>query len=277
MTGASAEKIQYTKSIGTNAFGRLFGYALYSDLLDDGPNSNATNLVGSNSPDYELNSHTRGLGLTISDQVNPQNQLTLNGGYDYANTVRWNNSSFLNNGSTVAYAVSSANPANGTCYSVAGGTSTPVFCGAPGPGGASQYVLNGFGKPGLSQGTPTDPTAAAIAANSCGGAPCEYLTVNNGISGSYNTVAPAFSNLSFDDRFRPNKRLLLDLGVHYDDFRFNLQNTTVPAGPEPNTATPLQRQFWTNVFVQGNCQNSLTLGSCRRACLAQLAHLVRCL
>ncbi len=251
---SAIEKVQYTKSLGSNAFARLYGYAFYSDWMQNGANSTVTNFAGGVSSDYELLAHTRGLALTVTDQVNRQNVLTLNGGYDYASTVRWNNSTFASP-ATVAYAVSSANPANGTCYTVAaaGAAGKPTFCN----GSASRYVLNGFGTPGLSAAN--GPSVGAIATSTCGGAPCEYFLANNGVSGSYNTVAPAFTNLAFDDRIRVNEKLLLDLGVHYDDFRFNLTDTTVPAGPEPNTATPLQRQFFTNAFIANNCQDATTL------------------
>jgi outer membrane receptor protein involved in Fe transport len=183
--------------------------------------------------------------------------LSLNGGYSYASTVRWNNSSFNNSGGTIAYAVNSANPAAGICYgppAVAGAGPTAGACNST----AWRYTLGTYGSFGVTPSTGS-PSVGAIGSLSCGGAPCEYLVVNNGISGTYNTVAPAFSNASFEDRFRPTDKLLLDFGVHYDDFRFNLVNAEYPAGPEPNSATLLQRQFWNNVFINSNCQDTSTL------------------
>lgn len=250
---ASIEKIQYTKTLGANAFARLYGYSFYSDWLQNGPDSNSTNFAGGVSGDYELLSHSRGLVFSVSDQVNHQNLLNLNAGYTYASTVRWNNSTYGSSNS-VAYAVSSANPANGICYGATGA----VNCGAK----AYRYVLGtgtyaGAAPPLAPAGT--SPDVNAIGGSNCGGAPCEYFIANNGVAGSYNTVAPRFTNLAFEDRFKPNDKLLLSLGVHYDDYRYDLTDSTVPQGPLPSTTTPLQRQFWINTFINSNCQNATTL------------------
>jgi hypothetical protein len=247
---SSILKLQYTKSLGSNAYARVYGYSFYSDWLENGANSNSTNLAGPIEPNYQLIAHTRGAAMTIADQLNAENLLSFNAGYVYSSTVRWNNSTYANNGATVAYAVSSAHPANGICYNASG----PDTCDST----SWQYALNGYGTPGLSP-TAGSPTVGSIASQTCGGAPCEYLVVDNGIQGYYNTVAPAFTNLSLEDRIRASDKLLLDLGGHYDDFRFNLANATVPAGPEPNSTTALQREFWTNVFIDTNCQDSTTL------------------
>jgi hypothetical protein len=256
---ASILKLQYTKSLGSSAFARIYGYSLYSDWLQNGANSDITTLAGGVSGDYELIAHTRGVAFTIEDQLNPRNLLSLNGGYTYASTIRWNNGTFNNAGSTVAYAVSSANPANGICYGAAGAGS----CG----GTAWQYALGTYGAPYLNP-TSGSPTVNSIGTHTCGGAPCEYLVVNNGVTGTYNTVAPAFTNLALEDRIRPTDKLLLDLGIHYDDFRFNLADAQYPAGPEPNTTTLLQREFWNNVFINSNCQNTTTLELVSKSALA---------
>ena len=253
---SSIEKVQYTKTLGSNAFARIYGYSFYSDWLNNGANSNVTPFAGSNTPDYELLAHTRGLAFSTSDQANAQHLLSLSGGYTYASTVRWNNGTFVSSPS-VAYAVSSANPANGICYSVAGPAGDPVQCGAD----ASRYVLPRTGNSVEGPLVPTtgSPTVNTVGASTCGGAPCEYFVANNGVTGTYNTVAPRFTNFAFEDRFKPTAKLLLDLGVHFDDFRYDLANTTVPGGPQPNSATTLQRQFWVNQFINSNCQNTQTL------------------
>lgn len=256
---ASIFKLQYTKSLGTNAFARVYGYSFYSDWLMDGPNSNVTALAGGVGGDYELLAHTRGAALTLQDQADSRNLLSLDAGYTYASTVRWNNQTFDNAGSTVAYAVSSAAPASGICYGAAGAGT----CGAA----SWQYALGGYGAPYLNP-TTGSPAVGTIGAHTCGGAPCEYLVVNNGIDGSYNTVAPSFTNLALEDRIRATDKLLLDVGVHYDDFRFNLADAAYPAGPEPNATTVLQREFWNNVFINTNCQNSTTLELVSKSALA---------
>jgi len=252
---SAIEKIQYTKSLGTSGYIRLYGYASYSDWLQNGPNSTVINFAGGVSPDYELLAHTRGTALTIADQVNPQNFLSLTGGYTYASTVRFNNAfySSASDPRTVAYLVSSANPAAGLCYT---GGGTAVTCGT----GAAQYRLPGVGAAAAPLApSPGSPGLDALGGISCGGAPCEYLTVNNGNGGTYNTVAPRFTNLSIEDRFRPSDKLLLTVGLHYDDFRYDLADTNFPQGPGVNTVSTLQRQFFVNNFINTNCQDTVTL------------------
>jgi len=248
---ASIEKLQFTKTLGSNAFARVYGYEFYSDWLQNGPNSTVDNLAGNVVGDYEIATHTRGLALSVSDQVNRQNLLNFGAGYTYAGTVRWNNGT-PSSSANVAYAVSSANPMSGACYGAAGA----VKCGAD----AWRYELPPVDSIAAPL-APSDgaPSLSAIGAQRCGGAPCEYFVVDNGLSGSYSTVAPRFSNLSFEDRFKPTDRLLLSLGIHYDDFRYDLADTTVPGGPQPNSATTLQRAFWVNSFIASNCQNVQTL------------------
>ncbi len=82
-----------------------------------------------NSPDYELSSHTRGVSVEFSDQITSQNLLTIQGNDTTANSVRDNNTEFVNglygpssvNARTaVGVVVNAANPTAGYCFTSAG-------------------------------------------------------------------------------------------------------------------------------------------------------------
>ncbi|MBV8819008.1 MAG: TonB-dependent receptor, partial [Acidobacteriaceae bacterium] len=97
----------------------------------------------------------------------------------------------------------------------------------------------------------TSPDITTIGTQTCGGGPCEYLTVNNGLIGPYNTVAPAFTNFSIDDTWKPNDRVTVNLGLHYDNFKYNLGDTTQGASNQPSGAAA--RTLWQNSFNQFYC------------------------
>lgn len=242
-------KLQYQKNLGSNAFVRLYGYSFYSDWLNYGPAGITQNFVAVVSPDYELISHTRGVSLMFGDQLSAQHLLSGTAGYTYASTIRWNNQFYLNGASqAIAVLVSSANPFNGICYNAAG---APAYCGG---GGVARYVLPPAGGSALvPAGTSPPVGSAALAALSCGGAPCEYITSNSGLRGPYNTVAPVFSNASLEDDFKPNDRLDLRLGLHYDDFRYGLANTLVPGGPLAGSPSANVRAMFTNSWNAFHC------------------------
>ena len=75
----SVLKLQYQKNFGSNAFARIYGYTLYSDWLQNGPNSLLQNFTGGVSPDYELITHTRGVVGSFVDQLNSQHLLNFSG------------------------------------------------------------------------------------------------------------------------------------------------------------------------------------------------------
>ncbi|HTV73795.1 MAG TPA: TonB-dependent receptor [Candidatus Acidoferrales bacterium] len=245
---SSIVKLQYQKNMGTDAFFRLYGYTFYSDWLENGASGISQYFVGSVEPDYELISHTRGLGFTFADQLDSKNLLNFSGGYTYAATVRWNNEFYAQSAQNVAVLVDSTHPTNGICYSAA---LAPVACSSS---SVAAYQLPAADSPvaplAPSAGAPSLTAASGL---TCGSGPCEYYTVESGLSGPYNTVAPAFSNLSIDDAFHPTPQLLLDLGLHYDDFRYNLGQTLLPAGPLPGPENGTARLLFGNSFEEFNC------------------------
>lgn len=243
-------KLQYQKNIGTNAFLRLYGYSSYSDWLQYGPNSQAlasqaTNF-GAISPDYKLGAHTRGLSLTFADQINSEHLLNINASYTTATTFRWNDQAVTQSSSasaantrSVAWLVDSTQPTSGICYRLVGGATVAIDCGSA---NSARYVLPTT-PGGLVTAHATDPTVANVATYTCGGHPCEYFSAANGQNGVYNTVVPKFFAFSVQDSWRPSDKLLFTLGLRYDDFKYQLTDTT--GGPA--------RQFWVNYYNTWNC------------------------
>ncbi|MBV9148758.1 MAG: TonB-dependent receptor, partial [Candidatus Eremiobacteraeota bacterium] len=222
-------KLQYQKNLSTNAYFRIYGYSYYSDWLQNGPQSATSLFFGPSGPDYELLTHTRGVSASFADQINPQHLVEAQASYSTASTVRDNNSSFFNGGGKVAL-VNANNPNAGICFDPAF-SGNPISCN----NGGTQLLAPG-------QPLPSIPGGAT-----CGGGPCEYFVVENGLSATYNTVTPKFSAASITDQWRPNDKLLINLGLRWDQFTFLGADTTGGA-----------RTFWFNEFNTNSCINPLT-------------------
>jgi hypothetical protein len=211
-------KAQYQHNIGDKGYVRAYGYTLYSDRLDNGIVGLYQNFVGAFSPDYQISSHSRGAVITTGYQLSPEHLININAGYVTSNTVRYRNDVAAGNGEApVAYLVSSANP-TATCYS---GAAVAVTC-----ANAAQYRLPPVNSLGATlvprAGSPTLGTESAL---SCGGAPCEYLVVNDGRLAANNTVRPKFFNAAISDTWKPNSRVSVDLSLRTDTFGYDLPNT----------------------------------------------------
>ena len=237
-------KAQYTKNIGSNAYARLFGYTFYSDWLIGGPDCAAVGYIdgylqGSlcgNTADYELTTHTRGAEFQFADQINPQNLLQFTANYTTAGVARWNNSStWLQGwlGSRFSTNLTNLDPNNPVCYSRVTGNPASCF--------SSSSYGNTFN---ATHGQAFDPCAAAqipAASPACVAGAKWYVTTPSG-QGTYNTVKPVFTSLALQDEFRPNSRWDLNLGVRYENYTYDLQNSN---NPEFN--------FWFNAFAQTAC------------------------
>ena len=229
----SVLKLQYQHNFGTSAFLRVYGYTYYSDWNQVGPQELYNNYLGFVPDDYELNSHTRGVSVQFSDQLNSQHLISVNGSYTTARTLRDNNTEQRNgiygpntfNFRTVAgLLVDSSNPYDGICYSAAG---VAVNC--------YRSLTNPYGTPG---GTNFNPAAAHFtlqqalngtvvpASGVCGGGPCAYMLAGNGLYATYNTVRPKFSSFALTDQWKPTNRLNVDLGLRMDRFEFDGSDTT---------------------------------------------------
>jgi Carboxypeptidase regulatory-like domain/TonB-dependent Receptor Plug Domain len=244
---AAIVKLQYQKNFNTRSYARVYGYTEYSDWLQYGEGGLNANFTSSISSDYKLGAHTRGVGFNYANQLSDKHLLNFTASYTTASTFRNNDSAVLLSGTTtaansntVAFLVNSANPTAGVCYTATGAA---VSCASA---TAARYVIPAL--PAGAQNTlPLVPTSGLTVANAgavnCGGAPCAFFTVANGLAASYNTVTPKFTALALSDKFQVNSKLSLDLGLRYDDFKYQLVSTD--RGPA--------RQFWVNFFNRFNC------------------------
>jgi hypothetical protein len=208
-------KVQFTKSLGANAFARVYGYTYFSTFNETGPNSNDS-FDGGVSGDYELSSHTRGISGSITDQINSQNLLSFSGDFTTASVLRSNNSEYLDGGSglstrtAAAVLVDSSNPTNGVCYTSAAVATNCFSSGTALNSGAAYLTLNQ-----LSNSSTIAPPAAT-----CGSGPCQYLVIGNGQYATFNTVKPNFYGASLTDEFRPNSKLTVNAGIRLDDYQY---------------------------------------------------------
>jgi hypothetical protein len=237
-------KLQYTKNFGSTAFLRLYGYTYYSDWLQNGPQSTYADYAGCCSPDYELNSHTRGGSLQFQDQLNPMNLLSVTASYVTANSTRDNNTQMVNFGGARSYAavaVNAADPYSGYCYS-AGGQLTTCAKGA----GAEWATWGNLGSPnifgpaGALPGSCPDPNVKSTK--------CTYLLAENGMYATYNQVVPQFFAASITDEIRPSDKWLINLGGRVDTYTYNGSNTD----------TGQARDFFTRAFNIDNCINNIS-------------------
>ena len=236
-------KLQFTKTLGSNALFKVYGYTYYSDWLQIDPQSANANYFGTASPDYELSSHTRGVSGTFSDQLGSRDLFQVQGSYITSTTLRDNNTQMFNGGgtadsrSTLAVLVDSSNPLNGLCYTV---SATPTTCAygdnTKNPKFAQFATLSqAFG------GTVTPAPALT-----CGGGPCGYYVTNNGLSATYNVVKPKFTSVSITNDFRPTDKLSINAGIRLDVYQFEGTDTT---------GSPA-RSFWYNAYNLDNCLNA---------------------
>jgi hypothetical protein len=235
-------KLQYTHNMGSNAFFRVYGYTFYSDWFLAGAYSTSfCNFVCPVAPDYELNTHTRGVSAEFSDQLNEQNLLSVQGNYTTATVLRDNNEfTALSSFGNEAVVVNSKDPYGGYCYPTTGGT--PVNC------LANTLPLGvGFSVPSLSG-------ACAIPGQPKYGSACSYMLAENGLNGEYGSVTPNFYGASITDQYRPTDKWLFNVGVRLDTYGYNGEQTITP----PLGGSAEARAFWFAAYNLDNCVSNAT-------------------
>ncbi len=246
-------KLQYQKNIGSNAYVRLFGYTFYSDWLINGPNFNGLwipTAVTSNfgnigplyggSPDYELSTHTRGAELQFADQLGPQHLLNFTANYTTASTIRANNTTLLDIAGSNARAT---NDTNGlVCFVPATGAIAP--CNSASTAGTFTHP---FGNPPVL--TPVNGT---------------WIVTNDVPRATFNAVVPKFYSGALSDQYKPTDKLLLNIGVRFERFEYDLFDTS---GNGHN--------FWFTAAQREFCYNPATLQvsfAATLTCAAGLVH-----
>ncbi|MEO9262653.1 MAG: TonB-dependent receptor, partial [Candidatus Baltobacteraceae bacterium] len=236
--GIGVVKLQYQRNFGSSAYLRIYGYTLYSNWFLYGPNTTWANYIGPNPSDYELESHTRGLSATFAKQLNPQNLLQIQGSYATASSLRSNNTQMGNGSQVLGLVVNANDPFGGLCYALPAstGAATATACSATQGGTPSTFTIHQAYQ--ASQGGVQPANLAGV---TCGGAPCEWLAVENGARATFNTVTPKFSAASITDEWDPSDRLHFNLGLRLDRFEY------VP-GSTAGDARALWFNSWNNAM-----------------------------
>jgi hypothetical protein len=250
-------KLQFTKSLGSAAYFRVYGYTYYSSWPNSGSVSANSYYLGE-SGDYELESHTRGVSFAFADQINSQNLLNLGGDFTTASVVRDNNTQYINGAygpdsvnprTQIGVLVNSSDPTNGICYASTG-LATPCYRSTTGLN--SGQLLTSDGIPGAQWATIQQAYNGTIApvpaGTTCGGSPCQYLVTGNGQYATYSTTKPIFWGASLTDEFRPTPKLTINGGLRLDVYQFQGANTS--GGPA--------REFWYNAYNREMCIDNAT-------------------
>lgn len=258
-------KLQFTKSLGSSAYFRVYGYTYYSNWLNQGPVSNNFNGNLGIPGDYELSAHTRGVSFQFADQINSKNLLQLGGDFTKSTVLRSNNTQYLDSSSRVStrtaigVLVDSSNPTNGICYSPTGvptqcygSPSTLNMCYTKGlPTPCPSALNNGAGLVAPQWATikqAYNGTVAPITAAGCGAGACQYLVVGNGKYATFNQVKPIFYGASLTDEFRPNSKLTINGGLRLDVYQYQ----------GADTSGGNARAFWYSAYNREMCLNNTT-------------------
>jgi hypothetical protein len=241
---ATIIKLQYQKNFGSSAYVRIMGYSSYSDWLMSNANVAGEGFTGYGygttgedypSPDYELDTHTRGVQLQASDQINAQNLISFTGNYTTASVVRWNNQYY-----SVPAGVTNLVGKNGQCYDASTGALSN--CLLSGTAGSYGNPLGAFGENTLGNNScdqlPGSPACKAGASF--------QVTVPQGY-GTLNTVSPQFSALALTDEWRPGDKWDINAGVRFESYVYDMQSTV---NPEFN--------FWFNQAANAYCYDPKT-------------------
>ena len=227
-------KLQYQHNFGTNAFLRVYGYTYYSNWLQTGPQSNYANFIGYVPSDYELSSHTRGVSVNFSDQLNSQHLLSVQGSYTTATTLRDNNTQNIDdaypasrlNGRTVVGLLVDSYQSAQRCVLCAGRRGDELLQQCRQRSQPRSHACRFRAATRVLQRSPGPVRYVMPAAGICGGGPCQYLVVEDGTHATYNTVVPKFTAFSITDQWKPTDRLNVNLGLRYDRFEFDGSTTT---------------------------------------------------
>jgi hypothetical protein len=216
-------KVQYTHAIGDRAYARLMGYTFFSDWNLAGTTTSQSYIYGFPggccANNYLLGTHTYGGEFQFSDQITDKHLLQFTVNQTNANVLRDNNITNITGGAPFGI-ISKGSNGQYTCWSqsvATGGTDSQIPCYNVALGDASSAQF-GSSTPGMYG---VGPNASAAGAN--------LVTLWDGPEyASYNTVNPKFTNVSLSDQWRPSDRWLLNAALRYENYTYDMANTTTP-------------------------------------------------
>lgn len=234
-------KLQYTHPLSDKAFIRAYGYSFFSDWTQAGAQGSYNNYLwgiggptdGTVAANYDLITHTTGGELQFADQLSAKHLFQLTGNYTQAQVTRFNNSGFAllgpGTGSPIGYISQSGGGFQ--CWDPANpNTAIPCL-----PGGAYQ------------SDAVTGPTGTAPAGSAAATAGAQWVSLWNGAAkGSLNHVQPQFSSIAATDEWRASDKLLFNLGLRGERYKYVLENSVTP-----------QTSFYASLISQFVCQNGV--------------------
>jgi hypothetical protein len=233
--GVAVEKVQFTHSLSSSAFLRLYGYMLYSNWFISGPNSEAQPYYANELADYEIPDHTFGGNLSFTDQLSAKHLLTANVSYRGDNLQRYyvgfihpnyNVANFVNNGNCYEPTTTGA-PAQVACYDQAYGDGTGCASSAfPSNCAGSIQNLNALPAP-----------APGVAG--------QWVITNTHFNAPINQVHTRWTGFSLTDQWRPTDSFTFNAGLRIENFRY-IFGDTLPNDPA--------RQFWFNHYNSEYCE-----------------------
>jgi hypothetical protein len=224
--GVGLEKLQYQHVFSPSSYLRASGYAMYSNWNINGYNATAQPYYGWELP-YFLPDHTYGFNLTYTNQLSSQNLLGASLAYTNSAMSRYDVSYFSSNWPVTSYVGK-----NGDCYDQGSGLQIGCYDQTQGT------IQNGTPAIGYSCAkTPGLPACAK-------GVDPAWLVTDTSFKGNLNTVGTQFLGYSISDQWRPNDRLNVNIGARFEDFQYDLGDTS------PNDPA---RAFWFKAYNSEYC------------------------
>jgi hypothetical protein len=187
---------------------------MYSGWWINGPVS-AFLPYGAEVADYELPVHQWGASLSYANQLSEQHLLNVSAYWSYAGVQRYSTTGGFPGGSPYK-AFTNLIDAAGNCYGPAG---TIVSCfGLSSPD-------RGF-PISTAPGAPSNPTPFTAPAGSPAAlAGAQWVATENGYRANLNQVNPEDTAIAVSDNWKPNDKLLINLGLRIENYRFFLPDT----------------------------------------------------
>ncbi|MBV8434891.1 MAG: TonB-dependent receptor [Candidatus Eremiobacteraeota bacterium] len=224
--GWSVSKLQYQRNFNESSYLRALAYTQFTNYFINGPVS-ASMVYGAWPQDYEASTHVWGGKLSYANQLDSHNLLNASVAVDTQRIVTANFTTFdpvTTGGMAFDYV-----DKRGECHDPSNGQFVSCFAGSP--AFYQPFVPNSVAGVAASFPGPGKYTGA------------QWLVTENGQYGQIDTVSPTWTTASLGDHLQPSDRWVLDLGVRWEDFAYQL----------PSTTGSTARAFWFAAWNRENC------------------------